>query len=277
MSSTPQQPPSKVTTVKSSSIDAQASGVVAPRAAVSRLEGKVISLETTRLCVFIYGENGTGKTWLAASLPGSYCFINYAGNPESLHKLVKKEGGTPRYTAVEGPTDWEGASTMFRDPFLDRFDNIVLDNATGLNRVLVTGATKIPAKEGARISGEQPILRDYGIAAERLRVIITSMKKDRKPTQNLIVIAHTKQDYNEEGQVISAGPSVPGGVPAHILSLFGEQIYLRVGADGKRVAHYKQYKLYGGATRLLEKDEPVVDPNLAVIYKDYLRSALQRS
>lgn len=229
----------------------------------------VVDLTTFQhLCLLIYGANGIGKTYLAGTMPGKSLFINYDGNPETLLKFPKDN-----WDVVEGPKTWSQIQSMWTDPLLDNYDNLVLDNLTGLSRILVLDVIKTLPTQGrdVRPAPDLPILRDYGLASERLRAAC-SAHKDRKTKQNIIAIVHEKVEKDENTGALYGGPSVPGQVPAHVLSLYGEVIYMARDHQQNRAAYLSQRTYFPAATRkLANAEKPIPNPNLAVMYKEFLK------
>ena len=213
--------------------------------------------------IFIYGENGSGKTQLAATLPGKLAFINYDANVEVL---LKMPGVQERTTVFKGPTEWRDIQQLFKSSELDEFDSVILDNSTGLSRVLLSGSLKIPMKgEGTRPSPEIPILRDYGLAAERLRYVVSDLV-ERVTKQNVVCISHVKLDKDEDSGGLVGGPSLPGQVPAFVLSKFLEVIFLKMEPDGIPKAYFKQHIYWPATSRMLISREAVKNPNLTALY-----------
>jgi hypothetical protein len=220
------------------------------------------------LGLFLYGENGSGKTHLAGTLPGETLFVDCMGSPEVLTKLSNYS----HIKVVECPSTWNGLNSFWNEPELNSFDNLVFDNLTGLNRVLVSTAMTIPLEKGKRPSPEIPIMRDHGLASERLRFVITKLDARRKHLkQNIAVICHTKFDRDEEGAVVGAGPSLPGQVPAFVLNMFPEIIYMKTEGTGdqtKYIARLVTHGMYAAVTRKL-KTTKYENASLAVMYKDF--------
>lgn len=228
-------------------------------------------MKMDKLRLLLYGENGCGKTHLAHSMPGKKVFVNYSGNLETLLKFPQTD-----WTAVDGPDDWPGIHTMFTDPYFDQFDSVILDNATGLYRVLIQTALKLPMQtrqgEDVRVSPEMPSLRDYSLAAERLRVTL-NLLLERAEKQHVCCIFHVLVVQDKEGNIQQAGPSAPGQVPAHVLSGFAEQLYMKMDSTGIPTVHFVNFGAYPATTRfrLTTTDrKPVRDLNLEQFYKPLL-------
>lgn len=221
--------------------------------------------------IFLYGENGAGKTDLAFSAPGKKLLIDWFSNamPVAMRRY-SKEFDKGEIKIVSGPTKWNDVANMVKmplDPLVEWADVIILDNLTGLYRELTEDvAQNLPLKGESRPSPEMIIMRDYGLSAERLRYTLGKIMDHFAPTKHIIAIAHTKVEKDKEGSVISGGPSLPGQVPAYVLSLFPEQIFLRVTPDQVRHAHLTHTGLYPATTRSLE-GKTIDKPNLSQMYK----------
>ena len=86
----------------------------------------------------------------------------------------------------------------------------------------------------------------------------------RAKNQYVIAIAHTKMDRDELTESIVGNPSLPGQVPAYVMSLFPEMIYLR-DQNGVHTAHFIRNGLWPAATRRLDI-KSCVNPNLTTLY-----------
>lgn len=222
-----------------------------------------VDLRALKQCILIYGDNGAGKTHLAATMPGRKLFINAYGNPETLLKFPKD--GPNGWEAVEWPKEWSKMQRMFIEPILDQFQVLVADNLTGVYRLILEEIMK----NAGRVSAE---IQDYGLCAERLRWICSQLRQ-RRDKQHVIAVCHTMIEKDSVTESIQAGPSVPGKVPAHITSLFPELIYLKGGV--KRVAYYAQTGMWPAATRVL-KDTRFEEPLLAEIYRPFFTEEDQK-
>lgn len=220
------------------------------------------------LRIFIYGPNGVGKTQLAWTFPGKKLFIDSAGNPETLVKL----GDRPNWDVIDAPKKWSQWVLFLKDPILDQYPVLVWDSITGTTRdLLVESVAQYPRK---RESPEQPAMQDYGLVGERIKVITSSLT-DRRNKQDIIAIAHEtlkvvkgENPLNPEAEYYGQ-PSVPGQTPSHILSLFPEQIYMDT-LNGKRTAFFGKRNVFPAATRLLDADKPIADPDLSKIYQKFI-------
>jgi hypothetical protein len=223
--------------------------------------------------IFVYGENGAGKTRLALTAPGKKLVVDWFGNViEVCMKDFPKQLASGEIKVVKGPNEWKDIDQMVKaplDPLIEECDVFIMDNLTGLYRETTEDVAKnvaLKSGEGARPSPELVILRDYGLAAERLRYVMGKVMDNIKPTKHIIAIAHTKLNKDKEGAVISGNPSLPGEVPAFVLSLFPEQIYLRATQDKVRHAHLTHTGLFPAATRLLDGNT-VDNPDLSKMYQ----------
>ncbi len=219
------------------------------------------------LGLMVYGPNGAGKTHLAATAKGKKLFLDDNGNWETLLKFPRTE-----WDVVSFPNKWSDMVSMWSDPLLDKYDTVVWDNLTGTARTLLMDAMKvIPNEKAGRTTPDTPGLRDYALAAERLRALC-AMFKQRKQRQHIIAIMHERIDKDELTGGLLYGPSAPGTVPAHILSLFTEIIYLTKDSTNVRTAYLSPRAQWPAATRLLTPDKDgnlaVKNPNLADIYKN---------
>lgn len=212
--------------------------------------------------LLIYGDNGAGKTHLAFTMPGKKRVIDYQANAQVKEKFPGED-----IKVAKGPTKWEEIQKMWSDPWLLEADVPILDNLTGLYRTLLEEAIKIPTQgdREKRISPEIPILRDYGLASERLRWCCTNFAGLAAQGKRCIAVCHTRVEKNEDGNIILGYPSVPGQIPAFVLSLFPEVIYLRQSDDGKRTAYLQRFGLWSAQTRILS-ETIIKDPNLKNMY-----------
>lgn len=213
----------------------------------------------------IYGDNCSGKTHLALTCPGSKIVIDYQANLEVARKFPNEQ----IEVISNPPLRFNEMQAMWSDPIFDSFDVVILDNLTGMYRVVLEEIVKyvpLGGKDSKRPSPEAPILRDYGMASERLRYILSGLKDlGKRKQKTVIAITHVRCDTDKEGNKIAGYPNVPGQVPAYLLSLFPEQIYLRCLSGGTREAHLTNFDIYLGGTRILEKLK-FVNPNLAEMY-----------
>src|SRR6185295_16835144 len=229
--------------------------------------------KTQKKRIFIYGDNGSGKTHLSLTCPGKKLLIDWFANAiEVAQSKFSKDLEAGNIKIVKGPQKWMDINQMVKtplDPLIDWADTVILDNLTGMYREITEDvAQNLPMKgnEGYRPSPEVIILRDYGLSAERVRYVLGKVLDNLAPTKHLIAICHTKLNKDKEGAVISGNPSLPGEVPAYTLSLFPEQIYLRATSDGVRHAHFTHTGLFPATTRILD-GKTVDSPDLSKIYK----------
>jgi hypothetical protein len=213
--------------------------------------------------IFIYGSNGMGKTHLAMTMPGKKLLINYSGNIETCLKFPRAE-----YDAIEGPIVYNELVKLWTEPDLKNYQVLILDNVTGLSRELVLGCMRdYPSGH----IGQNPNKGDYGLAAERLRLMLTAFAAMSK-THHVIGIAHERLEKDEDSGRLIGNPSVPGQVPAHIMSIFTEIIYMKADGAGERYAHLRPAGNFPAATRLLDPTKVIKNPNLAEMYKGLIVS-----
>lgn len=217
--------------------------------------------DDTKACIALYGQNGIGKTHLAGTAPGKKLFLDAGGNTETLLKFPSNE-----WVAVEHPTKFNDMVKMWSDPFLDEFDVIVCDNLTGVNRILVVES--VNSFDFKRVTPGIPAQADYMLAAERLRSYCSSLK-ERRSKQHVIAICHEKIEKDELTGALVGGPSVPGQVPAHVMSLFGEILYLAKNKMGIRCAYTSAKGFFPAATRVLDIDKEYPNPNLKELYPKF--------
>lgn len=210
----------------------------------------------------IYGPNGAGKTHLAMTAPGKKLLIDYYGNIETCLKFPRAE-----YDVVEGPDKYSGLVTLLKDNELANYDTVILDNITGTNRVFVVEA-KGSGQTGSHI-GENPNMADYGLASERLRLIVTQMAELAKKGQNhVIMLAHERLEKDENDRLVG-NPSVPGQVPAHIVSMFQELLYVNIDGNGDHMVWLEKHSSFPAATRILDPKKKWKNPTLKEMYSGY--------
>ena len=214
---------------------------------------KVVDINTQlNARILIYGPNGIGKTHLSLTWWGKKVVIDNTANIETARKFNQQD-----ITVFESPHTWAELQTMWVDPILDGFDCLIMDNITGVYRDLVVDSVKTDVRERR---GKVADLSDYGLASERLRIFISNLRA-RAYKQHIICIAHESVDKDEITGATHGGPSVPGKVPAHIMSLFSETIYMtKIGVD--RVGKLSQHTYFPAATRLLLPDAVIKGPDL---------------
>ena len=221
--------------------------------------------QPSSLVLLIFGDNGAGKTHLALTYPGKKLLIDWLANPQVVSRFPDQS-----ITVAAGPRTWQPITEMWSDKLIDEHEVIIFDNLTGLYRFLlddVVASIPLSSKESKRPAPGIPILRDYGLASERLRNCVNQMVNlSRSKQKSVIAICHVRFEKNDQGANIKGYPSVPGQVPAYVLSLFPEQIYLKALSNGQRVAYLLPFDIFeGGATRILNQTR-YDNPNLATMY-----------
>lgn len=224
---------------------------------------QVVTEDDRYNALFLYGENGSGKTHLAFTAPGKKLYIDYAGNPQ-----VRKKFPNEVITVVKGPDRWDDINQMWDDDLIEEHDVVILDNTTQLYRTILEDIIQnIPIKsgEGNRPLAGVPILRDYNFASERLRICARNLVKKVGVKRHVICVGHPQVEKDEDTGTLIGGPALPGKVPAYFISLFPELIFMRASGD-KWKAEFTKKTYYPAATRVRNPKEDAENPDLSKLY-----------
>ena len=131
-----------------------------PTPPVSQQSTRRVSFESVKPVsanrIVIYGTGGIGKTTLALKLPGRTAFIDADA---SLGKLEDASAGLTRAVARVPVSSWQDARNALSASGWDGIDNIVVDTATELQKLLTKHVIEnVPKEKGGKATG----ILDYG-------------------------------------------------------------------------------------------------------------------
>jgi hypothetical protein len=199
-----------------------------------RQEPHQLSLEKEKLRLVAYGEPGAGKTTLALTFPRPFIIDTDAG-------LIS--GAIQGFEAtVYEPTGWRDLEALYfwAKERRDKFDTIVIDSITSLQRLLLdeivdqTGDIKTPDKPVMQFIPEQ------GMYLANQRQIARVLTEFRRLDKHMVVTAGVRQRLTQEGVPIGKrSPEVSPGlltIVNHWSSIVGELVVQTRDKDGTELA-----------------------------------------
>jgi AAA domain-containing protein len=199
-----------------------------------RYEPQPIAFEREKLRMTIFGEPGVGKTTFAMTFPRVF--------------VIDTDGGLIS-AAIQGldavsyePTGWQEFEAIYfwAKERQDKFDTIVIDSITALQRMLLdeivdaTGDVKAPEKPVMQFVPEQGM---YLANQRQIARILTDLRRLGK---HLVITAGVRQGKTPSGLPI--GPKYPDVSPGlaniigHWSSVVGEIVLRDRDNDGRELA-----------------------------------------
>lgn len=181
-----------------------------------------LSLEKEQLRIAIYGEPGVGKTYLALTFPRPFVIDTDGG------LITGAIQGVEAFT--QEPTGWRDLEALYFwcKERRDRFDTIVFDSVTTLQRLLLdeivdaTGEVKTPDKPVMQFVPEQ------GMYLANQRQVARILTEFRRLGKHMVVTAGVRQRLTAEGVPIGKrSPEVAPGLLTiinHWSSVVGELV-----------------------------------------------------
>lgn len=189
-----------------------------------------LSLEKEKLRLLIYGSPGTGKTVCSLTFPRPLVIDTDAG-------LISGAIMGQEATAFE-PTGWRDLEAMYfwAKERRDKFDTIVFDSITTLQRLLldeIVDDTVQPGADGSKAPKEatMPVMQfvpEKGMYLANQRQIARILTEFRRLGKHMVVTAGVRQRLTQEGVPIGQrAPEVAPGllaILAHWSSVIGELV-----------------------------------------------------
>ena len=176
----------------------------------------------------LYGEPGTGKTTLAAMLPGKIAFLDLENSTGKLQETWSELGIGANVKIVRGVTDFRSLCECLKSNIFDGFDHIVIDS---LSKVQDWAKEYTYAHSPTKANKRATCLDDYEFSSGPMYVFrwlipnfwgpIENHKRNRR---NVMLIAHS---YFE---------TIPNGDSTEFKQYMFDALAMKSGKDSIR--HY---------------------------------------
>lgn len=189
------------------------------------------STQNNTLNALVYGDFGTGKTYMLHTCPGPVFIDSFdPGGTKSLRKFVESGHvvADTRWEREESDRDarlWYEWEKVFRERqksgFFNNVGTYVLDSLTTASAAIMAAAMRKNAKNVpiSELNVYIPQLRDYQI---QMVVIENIIKEFTGLPCHFICTAHMEAVKNDDGATIAKLPLVTGKLSDRLPSLFDE-------------------------------------------------------
>ena len=207
----------------------------------------------------LYGEPGTGKTTLAAMLPGKIAFLDLENSTAKLKETWDELGIGKGVKVLRGITDFASLCKALNSPIFDGFDHIVIDS---LSKVQDWAKEYTYAHSPTKAKTRATCLDDYEYSTGPMYVfrwLIPNfwgpVENHKRHNRNVMIIAHSmfetvpNGDSTEYKQFVFDALSMKSGKdsPRHFMCNNADHV-LMLKAD---VAGDKKKNAIGGDTKTL--------------------------
>lgn len=195
----------------------------------------------TRLCTLIYAPSKFGKTELASGLDD--VTRKYRGKPTLTIAVEVAEGGGTMTVARKGidyvtPANWSDMEAIIAELGTnDYYGGLIVDNLSDyIVRIVRPYALKFPPKEnavGAREHGV-PGRSDYQVMAECARqqlnklMNLSNKNTPDKYRKDIIMTALEKDKNDEQGNLESIKPALPGALADVVTAMFNSVVSIKI-------------------------------------------------
>ena len=235
------------------------------------------------LNILVYGMPGAGKTRFAGSAAEvsemtPMLYIDVEGGTKSIKdlypdvdtvrvKTIYDKGGRAKKTA------WGQLNDIYSELKKGEiaYQTVVIDNITEAYQLAMQDVmTKLLAENPDR-DFDVPAQREWGKASAQMRRWIRNM---RDLDLNVIITAHEANQTDDNGNVKSVTPSLPGKLAMEVAGFFDEVFYIYTKQD-KELGIVRKLQTQP-AGKYIAKDRsdklPLVvsDPKMAVIYQEVI-------
>lgn len=167
--------------------------------------------------MLVYGQAGSGKTTLAASMPKPLIISAEGG-------LLSIQGAALPYIEVSNMTELMQAYEYVASDAGNGFQSVVLDSISEIGEVVLIHEKSIN-KDGRAA---------YGEMAAQMTSIIRAFRD--LPNKHVLMIAKVEKAQDESGRILYS-PSMPGAKVGQSLPYFFDEVLaLRVEKDAEGVA-----------------------------------------
>ena len=178
---------------------------------------------TQGIKILLFGQSGSGKTRMSATLPGNTIILSAEAG------LLSLRGYDIDSIIINSWDELKEAYKYCCSKEGDKYDNIVLDSLSEIAEVVLENA-KATVKDGRMA---------YGEMAEQVVKIVKAFRD--MPNKNVIMIAKVERAKDELSGAMLYTPSFPGAkLAANLPYLFDEVFAMRTEKQGDEVVRFIQ-------------------------------------
>lgn len=167
--------------------------------------------------LIVYGQSGSGKTYLASTLPGKTIILSAEGGLLSLSDFKID------CININNSDELREAYKYLKSPEGDKYQNIVLDSISEIGQQILIEEMNNPKHKG---NGQAA----YGEMAERVIALCKGFRD--MSGKNVVFIAQSERQKDESTGMTLLWPSLPGNKAANRLPyLFDMILLLKIGRD----------------------------------------------
>lgn len=216
--------------------------------------------------ILVYGDYGTGKTYLAGTAMDSddtapVLFLDVEGGTTTLRKRVDLD--------VKRITTYDMLKTVINDVYADTegtYKTIVLDSLTELQEQDMKQILADRDERRPDLIDTPPSQLEWGINGTHIRSVVRAL---RDMPINTIITALEKHDKDENG-VVSIMPNLPGKLAYAVPGFMDIVGYLTTAEDneGKPVRQLQTQKTrrVGAKDRTATLEPVIVSPSIPLIF-----------
>ena len=174
----------------------------------------------------LYGQPGTGKTTLAAMLPGKVAILDLEHSVSKLKETWDELGIGDNVKVVRGVTDFVSLCKCLASPIFDGFDHIVIDS---MSVVMEWAKTYTYAHSPTKAKTRATCLDDYEFSTGPMYVFRwlipnfwNPITKHQLAGRNVMIIAHANFE------------TVPNGDATEYKMFDFDALYMKSGKDSPR-------------------------------------------
>lgn len=223
---------------------------------------KDIPLTNIKLNVGIYGDSGTGKTYLASSFP-NVCFVDCNNGLLSVRHTSARRIFCPPMDSYQWMESIQNAVNKIA--LDDSIETIAIDS---MSEIGVAALNYVQFKNNT--AGQKPEWEDWRILGNVLLDFITKVRAINK---HCVLIAHEVIERDEPTGKIFCRPAIQGAMKMKFASLFDEfyhaEVHQPAGEPYKYRLLARPSTIYTAKSRLLRdtKIAYIDNPSFATLFK----------